>query len=410
MTEDRRREGLLTGVRVLDLSTFSPVRFGTTVLADLGADVVQVDRPVSAFRQDIPLLTSTEHPRWLWHSRNKRSLGLDLRQPGARDVLIRLVEQIDVVIEGFAVGVAGKLGLDYASLAAVKPDLVYASVTGFGQTGPNADVPGHEMNYQAVSGVTAAMTDANAGTPAILPFPLSDSVASLYAVIAVLAALQRRTRTGQGSCLDISIQDSVLSLLGYPAQYLWQNGVENSAEIDEFGASPTSAPYATSDGKAVVLGAVEPWVWERFCAYVDRPELIEAADEPEAREDVRAELRAIFVGRSRDEWVDASVKHQLALTAVLTLPDLLADPHIDHRGMIAEIAHPTLGAVKQVATPINVDGNVPAMEWFEVPGAHTAELLRELGIDGEMKDALTTSGAVFTAGDSSPLPSESQRG
>jgi len=161
--------GPLAGVRVLDLSTWSPVRFGTTVLADLGADVVQIDRPAGAFREDIPLLTSTEHPRWLWHSRNKRSLGLDLRKSGAREVLLRLVEDADVVIEGFAVGVAAKLGLDYASLTKVKPDLIYASVTGFGQTGPNAAIFGHEMNYQALSGVTAAMAAARGGTPAILP-------------------------------------------------------------------------------------------------------------------------------------------------------------------------------------------------------------------------------------------------
>jgi len=399
MIEDRQTEGLLAGVRVLDLSTFSPVRFGTTVLADLGADVVQIDRPVAAFRQDIPLLTSTEHPRWLWHSRNKRSLGLDLRVPGARDVFLGLVEHADVVIEGFAVGVAAKLGLDYASLAKVKPDLVYASVTGFGQSGPNASVPGHEMNYQAVSGVTAAMAAAHGGTPAILPFPLSDSVASLYAVIGVLAALQRRARTGEGACIDISIQDSVFSLLGYPAQYLWQQGVESSAEIDEFGASPTSAAYETSDRRAVVLGAVEPWLWERFCAYVARPDLVAAADDPGSRADVRIALEEIFAGRSRDEWVAASSEHALALTAVLTLQDLVADPHVDHRGMIAEVEHPTLGTVKQVATPINVDGSVPAVRWFEVPGAHTTDVLRELGLDDAARGALIQSGAAFAAED-----------
>jgi alpha-methylacyl-CoA racemase len=400
VTGERPTQGLLAGVRVLDLSTFSPVRFGTTVLADLGADVVQIDRPAAAFRQDIPLLTSVEHPRWLWHSRNKRSLGLDLRQSGARDVFLRQVQDVDVVIEGFAVGVAAKLGLDYASLAKVKPDLVYASVTGFGQTGPNAGVPGHEMNYQAVGGVTAAMAAAHGGKPAILPFPLSDSVASLYAVIGVLAALQRRARTGQGACIDISIQDSVLSLLGYPAQYLWQEGVADSAQIDEFGASPTSSPYATSDGKAVVLGAVEPWVWERFCTYVGRPDLVPAVADPESREDVRIALEKIFATRSRDEWVAASAEHDLALTAVLTLQDLVTDPHIDHRGMIAEVEHPTLGTVKQMATPINVDGSLPPARWFEVPGAHTSDLLRELGLDDAAQRALIESGAVFVADDS----------
>lgn len=397
MTSEGETPGLLDGVRVLDLSTFSPVRFGTTVLADLGADVIQVDRPAAAFRQDIPLLTSTEHPRWLWHSRNKRSLGLDLRQPGAREVFLRLVETADVVIEGFAVGVAAKLGLDYPALSAVKPDLVYASVTGFGQSGPNASVPGHEMNYQAVGGITAAMAAANRGTPAILPLPISDSVASLYAVIGVLAALQRRDRTGMGACIDISIQDSVVSLLGYPAQYLWQDGIENPAEIDEFGGSPASAPYATADGNAVVLGAVEPWVWERFCAFVERPDLVEAP-----REDVRAALTTVFATRTRDQWVAASAEHDLALTGVLTLPDLLTDPHIEHRGLIVEVAHPTLGQVKQVATPINVDGGLPAARWFEVPGAHTKELLGELGIDQAAQRELFESEAIF--GSSTAVP------
>lgn len=389
-------DGPLAGVRVLDLSTWSPVRFGTTVLADLGADVVQIDRPASAFREDIPLLTSTEHPRWLWHSRNKRSLGLDLRKPGAREVLLRLVEDADILVEGFAVGVASKLGLDYASLTKINPDLIYASVTGFGQTGPNAAILGHEMNYQALSGVTAAMAAARGGTPAILPFPLSDSVASLYAVIGVLAALQRRASTGEGGCIDISIQDSVFSLMGYPAQYLWQLGIKPE-EIEELGASPTSAPYATSDGKAIVLGAVEPWVWERFCTHVSRPDLLDLLHDREARDLLRSELALIFARRSREEWLKVSAEHDLALSAVLTLQDLLVDPHLEHRGMIAEVEHPTLGTVKQVATPINLNGSLPEARWFEVPGAHTADLLRELGFDAESQGELFAAGAVFAA-------------
>jgi alpha-methylacyl-CoA racemase len=394
---------LLHGVRVLDLSTFSPVRFGTTVLADLGADVIQIDRPPAAFRQDIPLLTSIEHPRWLWHSRNKQSLGLDLRRPGAREVFLQLVEDADVVIEGFAVGVAAKLGLDYEALAAVNPRLVYASVTGFGQTGPNARIPGHEMNYQAVSGITAAVASANHGTPAILPLPISDSVASLYSVIGVLAALQRRARTGQGAYIDISIQDSVVSLLGYPAQYLWQQGIEDSAAIDEFGGSPTSSPYATADGKAVVLGAVEPWVWERFCTFVERPDLQTIGEDGESRETVREELARIFATRTRDEWVAKSAEHDLALTAVLTLTDLMTDPHIQHRGLLMDVEHPTLGNVKQVATPITVDGQVSQAHSFAVPGGDTAAVLSSLRVSDAERTSLLESGAVFLS-----VPTQSQ--
>jgi len=188
----------------------------------------------------------------------------------------------------------------------------------------------------------------------------------------------------------------VFSLFGYPAQYLWQQGVKPE-EIEELGASPTSAPYATSDGKAVVLGAVEPWVWERFCGHVLRPDLLEAVHDPAERDRVRSELATIFVGRSRDEWLEASAEHDLALSAVLTLQDLLNDPHLEHRGMMPEVAHPTLGTVKQVATPINLDGSLPAARWFEVPGAHTADLLREAGFDETTQSELFAAGAVFSA-------------
>ncbi|GAA4727778.1 CoA transferase [Nocardioides endophyticus] len=387
--------GLLAGVRVVDLSTFSPVRFGTTILADLGADVIQVDRPRSAFREDIRLLTSNEHPRWLWHSRNKRSLGLDLRRPGAKDLLLRLVADSDIVVEGFAPGVAGRLGLDQPSLAAVNPDLIYASVTGFGQTGPNAPLLGHEMNYQAMGGVTAAMAAAHDGQTAILPFPLGDSVASLYAVIAMLAALRRRDATGLGAVLDISIQDSVVSMLGYPAQYLWRDGIDDPLDIDEFGGSPTSSPYATADGQAVVLGAVEPWLWEAFCQYVERPDLVEIPADRGGREVLRTELATIFSSRTRDEWIAVSSEHGLALTAVLTLPELVTDPHVLHRAMVGEVEHPDLGPVPQIGTPIHVDGAPLPMNTFAVPGSDTAALLAELGVSESEEAFVRGSGAVF---------------
>ncbi|WP_214103071.1 CaiB/BaiF CoA transferase family protein [Acrocarpospora catenulata] len=393
---------LLNGMRILDLSTFSPVRFGTTVLADLGADVIQIDRPRSSYPDDVPMLTSIEHPRWLWHSRNKRSIGLNLKQDGARQVLRHLVAEADVVIEGFAPGTAARLGLDYGSLSKVKKDLVYASVTGFGQTGPYAGLGGHEMNYQAMGGVTAAMAAANRGDPAILPFPLSDSVASLYAAVAVLAAVHRRDRTGLGACVDISIQDAVISLFGYDAQYFWRQGIADPSEIEEFGGSPANGAYATSDGKAIVLGAVEPSVWKRFCAAIGRPDLEAALLDPEERERVRRELVAIFGRQSRAHWQTVGEQHQLGLTPVLSLTDLLADPHIEHRGLVNEVEHPTLGLVRQLATPINVDGGVPPSRWFEVPGGHTRALLDELGIDESERTALYEAGAVFDAEPDNP--------
>ncbi|MEO3861465.1 CaiB/BaiF CoA-transferase family protein [Acrocarpospora sp. B8E8] len=388
---------LLDGMRILDLSTFSPVRFGTTVLADLGADVIQIDRPRSSYPDDVPMLTSIEHPRWLWHSRNKRSIGLNLKHDGARQVLLRLVADADVLIEGFAPGTAARLGLDYGSLSTVKKDLVYASVTGFGQTGPYAGLGGHEMNYQAMGGVTAAMAAAHRGDPAILPFPLSDSVASLYAAVAVLAAVHRRDRTGLGACVDISIQDSVVSLFGYDAQYFWQQGIADPSEIEELGGSPANGAYATADGKAVVLGAVEPSVWQRFCAEVGRPDLETALLAPEEHDRVRRELVAIFGQRSRAQWQTVGEQGGLGLTPVLSLTDLLTDPHIEHRGLVNEVEHPTLGLVRQLATPINVDGGMPPSRWFEVPGGHTRVLLEELGIDESARTALYEAEAVFDA-------------
>lgn len=347
------------------------------------------------------MLTSSEHPRWLWHSRNKRSLGLDLRQNGARDVLLRLVETADVVIEGFAPGVAAKLGLDYASLTAVNGRLVYASVTGFGQFGPNAALPGHEMNYQAMGGVIAATAAAARAEPRILPFPLSDSVASLYATIGILAALRRRDATGRGAVLDVSIQDSVISLLGYPAQYYWRDGIDDPLDVDEFGGSPASAPYATSDGRAVVLGAVEPGQWSRFRDHVGHPDLGELDTVRDRADEVRTLLTELFCTRTRQEWLEAAAGNALPLAPVLSMAELLEDDHVRSRGMVGSVEHPDLGPVPQVSTPILVDGEVTPMTSLAVPGSDTSAVLDDLGISANEVAALHESGAVF---DSEPRP------
>ncbi len=385
---------LLRGVRVLDVATFSPVRFGTTVLADLGADVIQIERPVSPEAAAMALLSSTEHPRWLWHSRNKHSVGLDLKHDDGLAVFYQLLDTADIVIEGFAVGVAQRLGIDYDTLRARKPDIVYASVSGFGQRGPNAGVGGHEQNYQAMSGLIAA-SGGPGREPALTPLPISDSVSSLYAVTGVLAALQRRGTTGQGAHLDISIQDSVLSLFGYNAQYHWQQGVQESREIAEFGGDPGTGVYPTADGRWLVVSAVEPWVWSKLCRFLGLDHLIErfGASGAEADE-VRVELRRTLASRTRDEWQLLNEQHDLGLTPVLDYTELLRDPHVLGHGMVETVPHASLGHVQQLATPIAVDGRVPTADWLPQLAEQTDTVLTELGYGPDRIAALRAAGAV----------------
>jgi alpha-methylacyl-CoA racemase len=386
---------LLDGVRVLDVSTYSPVRFGTTVLADLGATVIQIDKPATARPAGpLDLLDSAAHPRWLWHSRNKRSVVINLKQDAGRAVFYDLLATADVVVEGFAVGVAARLGIDYGTLSARKPDIVYASVSGFGQAGPYAHLSGHEQNYQAMGGLTA-LTAGPGVSPQVTPAPIADSVSSLYCVIAVLAALRRRDATGQGAYIDISIQDAVLSLLGYNANYYWRHGITRPRTIREFGGHPGVGVYETADGRAVQLSAVEPWAWDKLCRRLGADELREEFDIDEDRvAAIRERLAGIFAGRTRQEWAAFNASEDVGISPVLALEELLSDEHIRSRGMVNEVTHPALGAIPQLATPITVDGSVPSADWMPRPGDHTDSVLTELGYAPEIRDNLRRAGAI----------------
>jgi crotonobetainyl-CoA:carnitine CoA-transferase CaiB-like acyl-CoA transferase len=387
-------EKLLTGVRILEVAAFSPVKFGTTILADLGADVIQIDKPASAQRGELPLLTSAEHPRWLWHSRNKRSVVLDLKRAEGRDVFYDLLVTADAVIEGFAVGAARRLGIDYETVAARKPDIVYASVSGFGQAGPHSGESGHEQNYQAMGGLTAA--SAGAGRqPAVTPLPVGDSVASLYAAIAVLAALQQRRATGRGARLSVSVQDAVLSLFGYNAQYYWREGVGDPRTVREFGGHPGTGVYRTSDGRHVLVSAVEPWAWQKLCAVLGTEDLAGGYDVTGAEADaVRSRLDQVFAAKTRDEWQRLNSEHDAGISPVLDYTELLRDQHMAESGMVNTVQHPTLGEVQQLATPIAVDGRIPTSDWMPRPGDHTEAVLAELGYSQERRSQLRASGVV----------------
>jgi crotonobetainyl-CoA:carnitine CoA-transferase CaiB-like acyl-CoA transferase len=362
---------LLHGVRILDVATFSPVRLGTTVLADLGADVIQIEKPAAAPDRATELLDSIEHPRWLWHSRNKRSVALDLKSPTGYGDFMALVATADIIIEGFAVGVAARLGVDFETVVRTKPDIIYASVTGYGQDGAESNTAGHEQNYQAASGLTST-TAVDGTAPSLTAYPVSDTVASLYAVIGVLAALERRRQTGAPAFLDVSIRDAALSLLGYSANYYWAGDVTDARDVREFGGHPGTGVYATADGRYVVISAVEPWAWERLCSALDLNELTGDYDKLGSEGlPARQTLAAAFRARTRDQWEQFNSDHNVGITAVTELPELLDDPEISRRGMVAWAEHPTQGRVRQLATPIRIDGHFPAVNSIPARGADT---------------------------------------
>lgn len=305
----------LEGVRVLDFTALPPGGHCTTLLADLGADVVRVEassgkgRPSTIFGV-VPI------------SRGKRSIALDLRNPKANDVLLRLAVQADVVVENAVPGVMDKRGFGYSQAIKANPRLIWCSITGFGQDGPYAEQPGHDLSYMAHSGLLAAL--AGQALPWHPGATVSVPAGGLMAVVGIQSALLQRARTGLGCQVDISLSESATWLL--------------SGGIGAFTPTPMVVPagpdrrlYLCQDGKMISLAAAEPRTWGALCEGLGTPDLADTLHKPDAAEAVTARLTAIFATRPAAEWVALLGPKGAAVTAVNHADDIVRDPHIAAR-------------------------------------------------------------------------------
>lgn len=374
----------LEGIRVLDLSRLAPGPFCTMLLGDLGADVIVVEEAPGAGRRfDVGMSERAQAFNAL--GRNKRSIGLNLKDDRAREVFYRLVDGADVVVEGFRPGVVKRLGVDYETASARNPRIVYCSLSGYGQTGPYASLVGHDINYISIGGALGMI--GWPGQPPTIPLNIIADFAGggLYAAFAILAAIIAREKTGRGQYIDMAMSDGVTSLLTFVAGLFFSSGhVMRPGEEMLNGAAPFYNVYRTADERWLSIGCLEPWFWRELCQALGCEEYVPHQNNREKFPEVLDFLRRKFREKTRDEWFQELRGRDICVAPVYSLDEAFADPHVRARGMVAEVEHPEFGRVRQVGigpkfseTPGSVRSTAP------MRGEHTEEILREAGYSEE---------------------------
>src|SRR5712692_10164202 len=323
----------LAGVRVLDLTRMLAGPYGSLILADMGAEVIKIEPPGEGdpMRQmGPPFLEGPTSAYFLATNRNKKSVTLDLTKPPGRDVFLRLVERSDVVIENYRPGIPARLGVDYDSCKARKPDIVYCSVSGFGQDGPYRDLPAFDLILQAMGG-GMSITGEPGGAPIRAGVPLGDLAGGMFAATAVCGALWRRERTGEGQFIDISLLDCQVSVLTYVAQYYLANGrVPGPSGTSHQSVVPYQA-FRTKDIWIVVAVFLERH-WALFCQAVDMSQLetdsrfATNADRLAHREQLLSLLEPLFLQRPGDEWIERFRQAGVPAGPINTIDRVLSDP------------------------------------------------------------------------------------
>jgi alpha-methylacyl-CoA racemase len=381
----------LTGVRILDLSRMYPGGFCTLLLSDLGAEVIKAEQPGvgDPVRQGAD---GGDTPSHLALNRGKRSITLNLKEPAAHDVLRRLVEHVDVLVESQRPGSMEDMGIGYADLSAVNPGLIWCAITGFGQQSPYAERPGHEVTYLGHAGLLKAM--AGERFPWVPQFFLAGPVAGLMASVGIFSALVERGRTGQGCQVDLSIVDADTWLLsddvaraslGYPTPW-WAESAQRRI-------------YQCADGAMITVAADEPRTWKALCDGLGLDEFASSIPRtPEGQAEVEARLEGIFGTRPAASWVDALGPVWACVDPVNDPHSLLEDEHLVARGAIAEIADDP-DRRRVFANPLHFvrEGGRSARAPMRRPpvlGEDTEDVLGSIGFDTNEIEELSKSGAV----------------
>ncbi|NDK35219.1 CoA transferase [Rhodovulum sulfidophilum] len=389
----------LDGLRILDLTRVLAGPFATAILADLGAEVIKIEPPRGDEYRHIGPFREGESALFSLTNRGKQSVVLDLKAPEGQALARQLAAGCDVVVENFRPGVAARLGLGAEDLRRDNPGLVHCAISGFGQSGPAADLPAYDIVVQAMSGWMDA-TGEEDGAPLKVGEALGDVAAGLYAVIAILAALVGRGRSGKGATLDVAMLDCLVAMLPTShALHLYAN-----APVSRVGnRHPFSTPFGafrTADGH-VVIAVLSPRQFEGLCTAIGRPE---AADDPRfATDELRTahepEIRAMIEAwtglRPTAQAVTAFAAAKVPAAPILTLADQLGSDHANARGLVSELPHPRLGQAPVVGQPVRFDGQAPLAETgAPALGEGTRAVLERLGLDQGQIAGLVAAGIV----------------
>ena len=387
----------LEGIKVLDFCRNAPGMFCTTVLADLGAEVLMVERPMDESRSAYEKLVAgieneddeRRHAAFNALQRNKRSIALNLKEAEAQQIVHKLVEAADVVVEGFRPGVMERLGAGYEKVRSINSRVVYCSVSGYGQDGPYSQMAGHDINYISVAGALGLIGEQD-GKPAIPLNLIADYAGGgLCGAVGILAALMAREKTGVGQYVDIAMSEGVLYMLSGLVSDVLSRGISAERGGNRLnGGAPYYNVYRTKDDKYFSIAAIEPWFWENLCRALDREDLLPYQDARGIKKtEVEQALSDVFMTRTRDEWFETLKDANISIGKVYSLEEALEDPHAQQRGMVLDIETPEIpeGRVRQVATSIHLSetpGRVGHLG--SAVGQNTAEILAELGFESEV--------------------------
>jgi alpha-methylacyl-CoA racemase len=383
--------GPLKGLKILDFTTLLPGPYATMMLADMGADVLRV---VSASRPNLadfvpPCLPGTNLScATAVLGRGKRCMALNLKDPRAVTIVMRLIGSFDILIEQFRPGVMARFGLDYEKLKAANPSLIYCSLTGYGQTGPLKNRAGHDINYLARSGISS-YSGRKASGPTLVGMQIADIASgSNNVVIGTLAAVVHRQQTGEGQHVDVSMTDGVIAFNALAGAAFLVDGIETRREEGVLSGGSLYDFYETRDGEYLSFGGLETQFFTAFCETIGRPDLIPGGVAPRDLTRIKEEVRAILKKKTRDEWTALFGKVDACVEPVLSLGEALRDPQVEARGLIVEVDVHGCGKVKQLGHPIRYSATLPEYRSAGVSaGAHTREVLRELGYtEGEIDE------------------------
>ncbi len=388
-TTPRTKPLPLEGVRIVDFSRLLPGPFATQMLAELGADVIKVEPPGvgDPSRHNQPAYCENSV---YFHAVNagKRSICIDLAKPSAATLTRRLLGSADVVVETYRPGVAKKLGIDYTSVRAFNPRIVYCSISGFGQTGPLSHIAGHDLVIQGLTGLMGCALD-TVNPPQVPGFQAADYVGALMAVIGIQAALAQRVKTNEGCEVDLAMFEALFNMCLIPlsSRFAITAGHPGEPRMESFGGNPRYSIYLSSDGKPIAVTLLETKSWQEFCRLIDRPDLVFADESPSdrlsthgARGPLYRQALADYCARhTGEELLRQMEKTGVAICPVCTPEEAMALPHVRARGLVNEMDHPVEGRIPHLVNPLARAGLAdasgrPAPELAE----HADEILREL--------------------------------
>ena len=388
----------LEGIRVLDCSTLLPGPYCTMMLRAMGAEVIKVEPPGNGdfLRKMLPEC-------FAFLNRGKRSIVLNLKSSEGREVIARLAKTADVIIEGFRPGVAERLGINFEVLRSVNPNIIYVSISGYGQTGPYAGHPGHDVDYQAISGLVSVTGDPEQSCGAPAGFQASDIAGGIFALISILAALLARkikpSNNDEGTYLDVSMTDGLITwMLPRIIEYFAQGAPSRS----DFMARGPYGIFTAKDGRHLALGVVEEHFWERLCQAMGFADLLE---DPELQtwkgrnrnhRRIVPRLREVLLTRDRDEWLNLFREADIPASCVNEIKDMLTDPQTRHRRILGVDENGQFSPELTCPFPVPTLTESLAQHLPPELGEDTASVLESLGFsEGEIRQMQNTSAALL---------------